>query len=58
MPPLPADFIRHRVCKPICEKFLTLPANRPLGAGGNVIFALLLAWHMPESEQPLVDKRV
>ena len=25
MPPLPADFIRHRVCKPICEKFLTLP---------------------------------
>ena len=25
MPPLLADFIHHRVCKPICEKFLTLP---------------------------------
>lgn len=27
MPPLPADFIRHRVCKPICEKSLTLPSQ-------------------------------
>ena len=25
MPPLLADFIRAKVCKPICEKFLTLP---------------------------------
>ena len=25
MPPLLADFIHHRVCKPICEKLLTLP---------------------------------
>ena len=25
MPPLPADFIHSRVCKPICEKYLTLP---------------------------------
>ena len=24
-PPLLADFIHHRVCKPICEKLLTLP---------------------------------
>ena len=23
--PLLADFIHHRVCKPICEKLLTLP---------------------------------
>ena len=25
MSPLLADFIQNRVCKPICEKFLTLP---------------------------------
>ena len=25
MPPLLADFIHNRVCKPICEKLLTLP---------------------------------
>ena len=25
MPPLPADFIHPRACKPICEKSLTLP---------------------------------
>ena len=24
-PPLPADFTHTRVCKPFCEKFLTLP---------------------------------
>ena len=24
--PLPADFIHLRVCKPFCEKYLTLPA--------------------------------
>ena len=24
-PPLPADFIYTRICKPICAKFLTLP---------------------------------
>ena len=26
MSPLLADFIQNRVCKPICEKFLTLPS--------------------------------
>ena len=26
MPPLLADFTHARVCKPFCEKFLTLPA--------------------------------
>ena len=26
-PPLLADFIHHRVCKPICEKLLTLPVD-------------------------------
>ena len=26
-PPLLADFIHHRVCKPICEKYLTLPIS-------------------------------
>ena len=25
MPPLPADFTHTRVCKPFCEKYLTLP---------------------------------
>ena len=25
MPPLPADFSHTRVCKPFCEKSLTLP---------------------------------
>ena len=24
-PPLPADFIYTRICKPFCAKFLTLP---------------------------------
>lgn len=28
-PPLLADFIHHRVCKPICEKLLTLPGIEP-----------------------------
>ncbi len=28
-PPLLADFIHHRVCKPICEKLLTLPSCNP-----------------------------
>ena len=27
MPPLLADFIHPGVCKPICEKSLTLPGN-------------------------------
>ena len=27
MPPLLADFIHARGCKPICEKSLTLPVN-------------------------------
>lgn len=26
MPPLPADFIHARSCKPFCEKYLTLLA--------------------------------
>lgn len=25
MPPLLADFIHSRICKPKCEKFLTVP---------------------------------
>ena len=25
IPPLPADFTHARVCKPFCEKYLTLP---------------------------------
>ena len=29
MPPLLADFIHNRVCKPICEKLLTLPKFQP-----------------------------
>ena len=27
-PPLPADFTHARVCKPFCEKYLTLPTVR------------------------------
>ena len=27
MPPLLADFTHARVCKPFCEKYLTLPLN-------------------------------
>ena len=27
MPPLLADFTHARVCKPFCEKFLTLPTR-------------------------------
>ena len=50
-PPLLADFIHHRVCKPICEKLLTLPIILPLGkkrsptighSGGGVHFLLLI----------------
>ena len=33
MPPLLADFIHPRVCKPICEKSLTLPAIMVLEQG-------------------------
>lgn len=36
MPPLLADFIHNRVCKPICEKLLTLPCT-PLGVKKAVI---------------------
>ena len=28
IPPLPADFTHARVCKPFCEKYLTLPRER------------------------------
>ena len=31
-PPLLADFIHHRVCKPKCEKSLTLPDFQRYGA--------------------------
>ena len=30
MPPLLADFIHARACKPICEKSLTLPSRQGL----------------------------
>lgn len=41
-PPLLADFIHHRVCKPICEKLLTLPGRR----GGLLLFSYDLGlWH-------------
>ena len=29
MPPLLADFSHARACKPFCEKYLTLPADKP-----------------------------
>ena len=35
-PPLLADFIHHRVCKPICEKLLTLPPPYNTGNEGWV----------------------
>ena len=39
MPPLPADFTHTRVCKPFCEKSLTLPpailALLALAGGGG-----------------------
>ena len=42
MPPLLADFIHPRVCKPICEKSLTLPVcklrNRILADTGIDFF--------------------
>ena len=31
-PPLPADFTHARVCKPFCEKYLTLPKMEKLFA--------------------------
>ena len=35
MPPLPADFTHTRVCKPFCEKYLTLPVDPVTGWQGN-----------------------
>ena len=37
-PPLPADFIHPRVCKPICAKLLTLPEGRRTDDSPPLIF--------------------
>ena len=42
MPPLLADFIHPRVCKPICEKSLTLPACE----SGPYILSLISKWYV------------
>ena len=42
MPPLLADFIHARACKPICEKYLTLPAFLPMVFGLFVSLACIL----------------
>ena len=44
MPPLLADFIYNRVCKPICEKSLTLP---PLRYAGEQLLAKFFCAHRP-----------
>lgn len=36
MPPLLADFTHARVCKPFCEKFLTLPDMLVLHSGKHL----------------------
>ena len=46
MPPLLADFTHARVCKPFCEKFLTLPiwmTSVSVAAGISVRDRLLVA---------------
>lgn len=48
MPLLLADFIHARVCKPVCEKFLTLPY-------GPVLFGLPTAIGSPcGTDMPLL----
>lgn len=40
--PLPADFIHARACKPICEKYLTLPYKEKMYAR----FAGIYSFHL------------
>lgn len=40
-PPLPTDFTHARVCKPFCEKYLTLPL---MGVAMEVVVVLVLAY--------------
>ena len=40
-PPLLADFIHVRACKPICEKPLTLPFITVETKGGNVFYLII-----------------
>ena len=40
--PLPADFIHARACKPICEKYLTLPRNESSFLISSLNFTSLL----------------
>ena len=54
MPPLLADFIHPRVCKPICEKSLTLPLRAkdpldPLIVCGDLPQGLVLCAALPAS---------
>ena len=39
--PLPADFIHARACKPICEKYLTLPSASNMIFNNNRLFGVI-----------------
>ena len=56
MPPLPADFTHTRVCKPFCEKSLTLPqmANIVI-VGANQGIGYYLAAKIATSAPPARD---
>ena len=49
MPPLPADFIHARACKPICEKYLTLPFKVPKLKRFSFETAIIERYHRRES---------
>ena len=62
--PLPADFIHARACKPICEKYLTLPLTHflyknPAAAVSNscrrVLFLTIKEGSFPIGKLPFFD---
>ena len=50
-PPLLADFIHARPCKPFCEKLLTLPSLDSFIAGFELAWRLSAEVHNDENER-------
>ena len=57
MSPLPADFIQNRACKPICEKFLTLPNEAAGNDTGDRVWAMLTRCSGPTGMKKRPDSR-
>ena len=60
IPPLLADFIHARTCKPFCAKLLTLPASKAGFQPGEVVTVkdLLYGAMLPSGVYPFINKRV